>query len=77
MASVVHMTTARRMLDSGDAVDLKFWKSDGTIVSANNVICTSSNFKNNTVNLKFLSSGQFRKVRVVSLFEINGMEIFM
>lgn len=77
MASVVHMTTARKMLESGDALDVKFWKSDGSIVHANNVICTSSSFRHNTVNLKFLTSKQFRKVRVVSIFEINGMEVFM
>lgn len=77
MASAIHFNTVRQMLRSGDAIDVKFWKSDGTIVHANNVICTSTNYQNNTVNLKFLTSKQFRKVRMVSIFEINGMEVFM
>lgn len=77
MAAAIHMNTARQMLRSGDALDIKFWKSDGSIVHAGNVICTSTNYQNNTVNLKFLTSKQFRKVRMVSIFEINGMEVFM
>lgn len=77
MAAAIHINTAREMLRSGDALDLKFWKTDGTIVHANQVICTSSHFKGNTVNLKFLTSNQFRKVRMVTIFEINGMEVFM
>lgn len=77
MASAVHINTAREMLRSGDELDLKFWKSDGSIVYANNVICTSSHFKGNTANIKFLTSGQFRKIRVISIFEINGMEVFI
>lgn len=64
------------MFDAREAMDIKFWKQDGSIVHANNVICTSSYFSNNTINIKFLTSKQFRKVRVISIFEINGMEVF-
>lgn len=77
MGNVVHMNTARKMLESGDALDLKFWDKNGNIISANNVICTSTYFHNNTANIKFLNSGQFRKIRIVTIFEINGLEVFM
>lgn len=77
MASTIHITTARKMLNSGDPMDIRFWKSDGSIVNANNVICTSSSFENNTINIMFLDSKQIRKVRVISIFDINGMEVFI
>lgn len=77
MATMVHMNTARTILESGNAVDVKFWEKDGTIVSANNVICTSTYYRNNTANLKFRESGEFRKVRMITIFEINGMEVFL
>ncbi len=67
----------RAMLNSGEAVSLKFWKDDGSIVSANNVICTSSYHHGNTFNLKFLDSNLFRKVRAITIFEINDQEVFI
>jgi hypothetical protein len=67
----------REMLNSGQVVSLKFWKDDGSIISADNVICTSSYYHGNTFNLKFLNSGLFRKVRAVTIFEINDLEVFI
>lgn len=65
------------MLKTGEAVSIKFWKEDGSIVVADNVICTSSYHHGNSFNFKFLGSGQFRKVRAVSIFEINNMEVYL
>lgn len=65
------------MFEAGDAMDIRFWDSHGNIITASNVICTSSYFHNNTINIKFLISKQFRKVRVISIFEVNGMEVFI
>jgi hypothetical protein len=77
MANLIHINTLRQMLRSGAAVSLKFWKEDGTIVSAENVICTSSHHQSNTFNLKFLNSGVSRTVRAVTIFEINDLEVFI
>jgi hypothetical protein len=78
MANRIHINTMREMLKSGNAVSLKFWRlEDAEIISAENVICTSGFHHGNTVNLKFLNSGQFRKVRVITIFEINDMEVFI
>jgi hypothetical protein len=66
------------MLKSGAAVSLKFWRlEDAEVISAQNVICTSRFYPNDTVNLKFLNSGQFRTVRLITVFEVNGMEVFI
>jgi hypothetical protein len=77
MANRIHINTMRQMLKSGEAVSLKFWEKDGNIVSADNVICTSGYHHGNTFNLKFLTSGVFRKVRAITVFEINDMEVFI
>lgn len=68
----------REMLKSGQAFSLKFWRmEDAEIISMDNVICTSSYHHGNTINIKSLTSGQFRKVRVISIFEINDLEVFI
>lgn len=77
MASMIHQTVVYKMLRSGGSFDIKFWKKDGSIVVAENVVCTSSHFRGDTVNFKFLNSGQIRKVKMSTIFEINGMEIFL
>jgi hypothetical protein len=77
MASLIHISTLRQILKSGAAVSLKFWDRDGNIISAGNVICTSSCHHANTINLKFLTSGVFRKIRLITIFEINDLEVFI
>jgi hypothetical protein len=67
----------RDMLKSGDAVSLKFWREDGEIISLENVICTSSYYHGNSFQLKLLTSNQWRKVRAITVFEINDMEVFI
>jgi hypothetical protein len=63
MAGLVHINTMREMLRSGAVCSIRHWKDDGSIVTANRVICTSNYYRGNTFNLKFLDSGVFRKVR--------------
>ena len=77
MANLVHINTMRDMLKSGEAVSLRFWREDGEIVSIDNAICTSSYYHGNTFNMKLLTSNQFRKIRAITIFEINDMEVFI
>lgn len=77
MAKSVHITTLRKMLAGKEALDLKFWDKTGNVIHANSVICTSTYYHNNTANIKFLQSGQFRKLHVLCIFEVNGMEVFI
>lgn len=72
---MIHIKHVRKILNEHDPVNLKFWKRNGDIVEANNVVCTSSYFENDTVNLKFMNSEEFRKIRVLSIFELNGEEV--
>jgi hypothetical protein len=77
MKPTIHINTMRTMLKSGERVSIKFWEKDGNIVVANDVICTSSFHHGNSFNIKFLNSGQFRKVRAITVFEINDLEVFI
>lgn len=72
---MIHITQVRKQLNEKLPVNLKFWKQDGSIVEANNVVMTSSYFQNDTVNLKWLASEEFRKVIVTTIFEFNGEEV--
>lgn len=59
----------------------KFVKSTGELVIVNEAVCTSSysggEDGNVTVNLMFLQSKEVRKVRVVSIIEFNGEEVYI
>lgn len=73
----MHIGKARLLIESKEPVDLKLWKMNGEIIVANNVICTSSYFKGNTFNLKFLDSNEFRKIKAVCIHEVNGEEVYL
>lgn len=57
--------------------DFKAITLEGEIISCENCIVTSSNFKRRTRNIKFIDSGEFRKIRNISFIELNGVEVTM
>lgn len=70
---MIHIKNARKIMDSGLPFSCLAWKiSTGEVMNYSNVVCTSSNFERNTVNLKFINSGEVRTVRVITIFEINN-----
>lgn len=74
---MLHIAQARKIIESHEPVDISFWKQNGDIVHAQNVVCTSSYFQGNTFNFKWLESEQFRKVRASLIFNVNGEEIYL
>lgn len=90
MAQTIHQTTALTILHSGDPVDPSFWslacrsaiaeKRDVEIVHLHNCIALpnkSAARYSGTQNFKVLTSGQIRKIRLVCIFRINGLEVFL
>lgn len=69
---MLHLAQARKIIESREPFNIGFWKKDGEIVYAENVVCTSSYFHGNTFNLKFIVSEQIRKIKAVLIFDING-----
>lgn len=74
---MLHLSDARKIIESGDPFSLTFMKKNGEIVNATNVVCTSSHFHGNTFNLKFLDSDQFRKIKAVLIINVSGEELFL
>ena len=77
MAKAVHITTARKMIDSGDPVDLKVWAKDGRVLHLQNCIGLRYNFRSGTRQVKLLTSRQIRTIRDVLMFESNGLTIYL
>jgi hypothetical protein len=74
---LIHINDMRKLLNSGEPVNLKCWKLNGDILVYNNVVMTSSYHKGNSFNIKFQASGEIRKVKAVCIHEINNMEVFL
>lgn len=56
--------------------NMKFVKiSTGEIITCENVRCTSSRFRPRTYNIEFTNKEK-RKVRHVSIIELNGVKIY-
>lgn len=77
MAGSIHITTARKLLDSGDPIDLKVWSKDGRVLELNNCVGLRYDFRAGTRQVKLLSSRQIRTIRDVCIFEINGMTVYL
>ena len=77
MASSIHITTLKRMLQSPDPVDIKLWTRSGEIQSWHRCISLRYDFYKGTRPMQLLNYNEIRQLRDVCVFEINGMEVFM
>lgn len=79
MASSIHYTTMLKILHAPEPVSLKAWKKDGSILSIDNAIAipTKNVQYSGCKNFKILTSGQIRKIRLVCIFQINNLEVFL
>lgn len=73
----VHISTARKMLQAPEPVDIRCWAKDGRILVLNNVLPLRYNFYEGTQQVKLLSSNQIRTIRLCLIFEINGIPVFL
>ena len=73
----IHISTARKMLQAPEPVDLRCWTKDGSILVLQNAIPLRYNFYEGTQQFKILKSGQIRTVRLCCIFEINGIPVFL
>ena len=73
------LTVAQRKDGTGHPVPFSFKAItlSGELIEGSNCIATSSFNQGRTVNIKWLDSGEFRKLRLISFIEINGQEVFL
>lgn len=73
----IHLSTARKMLQAPEPVDIKCWAKDGRILVLDNVLPLRYNFYEGTQQVKILKSNQIRTIRLCLIFEINGMSVYL
>lgn len=56
--------------------DVKYATLDGDTIEGQ-AVCTSSNFKNDTFNLKFIQSGEIRTVHASLMLSINQIPVML
>ena len=77
MASSIHISTLKKMLQSPEPVDIQLWTRSGEIQCWNRCIYLRHDFYKGTRRMKLLDSNEIRQLRDVCVFEINGIEVFM
>ena len=66
-----------RIAPSGGRVpfNCKYVKKNGDVVEYKNIICLSSHFRPQTINIQ-CTDGKVRKLNCSSILEINGIKIY-
>lgn len=77
MAHSIHISTLRKMLKAGDPVHIKLWTKNGEIQEWKNCIPLRYNFYQGTQQFKLLDRRQIRTARLVCVFSVNDMEVFL
>ena len=77
MPRSIHISTARKILNAGDPVDIVAWRSDGAIMRLENAISLRYNFYGGWRNVKILASGQTRRIRDCCLLSVNSLIVFL
>lgn len=77
MRDAVHISQARKMLDTGQKVDLYVVKKNGTILEAKDVVSLRYDFYAGTRTIKFLRSGKKRTIRDCLIIGINDFDVYL
>lgn len=78
MLKAIHHNDAMRLLESGEPCNLRLWKiSTGDILEYKGVRCVGGHWRGGTHLLRMPNSNLLRRCRDITVFEINGMKIFM
>ena len=80
---MIYINAVRKLIDPIDKkinrliFDIKFIKNSTGKIITGKCVCTSTNWENDTINLKFISSGEIRTVHAKSIIEFNGEEVMV
>lgn len=74
---MLHIKVVRKILAEQKPFSCRVWKKNGEIAAYNNVVATSTFFKNDTANLMFIDSRQVRTVPLLCMFEVNDEEVYI
>lgn len=78
MIKVIHRKDAMRLLESRQPCNIRVWKlSTGDIIEYKGVRCVGSHWRGGTHLIMLPNSGLKREFRDITMFEINGMEVYL
>lgn len=78
MIKVIHKNDAIRLLESGQPCNLRVWKlSTGDIIDYKGARCVGSHWRGGIHKILLPNSGLLREFRDITLFSINGMEVYL
>lgn len=77
MTDSIHISTARKMLDSGQPVTLTYVKKNGQIMTAKNVVSLRYDFYTGMRTIKMLHNGRKMSIHDVCIIGINEFEVFL
>ncbi len=73
----IYLKDALRLLEDKEAHDLKVWKlSTGDILSYKGAVCVGGWNRGGTHRVRLPKSALIREFRDVTLFEVDGMEVY-
>lgn len=72
---MIHISTARRIINSGKPVSLSAWKADGSVMRLENAVTLRYDYYGGFRNMKILASGEIRRIRDCCIFLLNGEEV--
>lgn len=73
----MHISELHTFVADDREFSMKFVISLGEVVEVKRCVCTSFYSKGRTINIKFLDSGEFRKVIRWSILEINNQPLYL
>ena len=73
----IHISTARKILQAPEPVDIKCWTKDGRIMTMHDAVPLRYNFYEGTQQFKILASREIRTIRINLIFELNNCEVFL
>ena len=75
--NAIHISTARKILQAPEPVNIKCWTKDGRILELNNAVPLRYDFYEGTQQFKILASREIRTIRICLIFEMNNNEVFL
>ena len=74
----LHRRDAIRLLEDGQPHDLRVWKiSTGDILHYKGAVCCGAHQRGGTHRIRIPLSGVIREFRDITLFEIDGLKIYL
>lgn len=77
MQNSIHISTALHMLSAPEPVDLTVVTKSGEVRTYKRVVGLKPQHYAGSRNIKFLESGEIRKIRDCLILAVNGLEVFM